>query len=445
MTETVVDDTQTGKNRVFLPAIPADMKKGDLGQENVYFKHMQKGETSAKTGDAGISVKDKLMRVLGMQKDVSNGKNTNKFSLFSDSGEVRRNNLLPKAAEVPKSPGEPVMREMSEENVGAVQTQNEIRMKAAPLDNNRLTQRLNELEMHVKEIHSAFDNFVLHSDKFLNYEQFLDVQNEVKEKIQILDKLEKSLEESKNMILKDAGYLDQIMEGFSHNKKKIESLESRLNAMSAEMSADNSLPPNNLLNMLLPSNSKSLSSTKAPDAGMIADLKKELDAFKKNDESKQSDFQKLRESMSSFDGRMNKISIDLEASKKMIDDINRKITGSKDEKETSGIDALRMQINGLTQRLADVDKRLKIGNAAHFEAINNKDIEEKIDKEYKDIKTGLKPEIDAQINALRQTVPESTGRKTADFLPKKDAERMNAEMSEVRANIDRIKTALNGL
>ncbi len=446
MTEAVLDEDHGGKDKDLALPIIGDLEKtSQVGQKKISVGNVLNAEAPAKTDIEWVSVKDKLMRAFGMRKEVSPAKNANKLSLFSDSDEAEKNYSQTKATELTKAPRGQPMHEVSGEAMDEMQMRREIRMKTAPLDNDRLTQRLAELETHVKEIHSAFDNFVLHSDQFLNYEQFLDVQNEVKEKIRLLDKLEKSLEESKNMILKDAGYMDQIMEGFSHNKKKIESLESRLNAMSTEMNANNPLLPNKFLNILLPQNAKYSGSLKMPDSGMTADLKKELEAFKKNEDIKHSDFLKILESISSFDERMNKISSDMSTAKKTIDDINRKVTDVGNEKETSGNDALKKQINEITQRLSDVDKRLKTRNEIHGEAINNAYMDEKISEASKDIKASLKSEIDAEINALRQTLPRSTDSKTADLLAKKDAEKMNADILEVRTNIEQIKTALHGL
>lgn len=448
MTETVLDEDHGGKDKDLALPLVVDIKKtSQIDQKKMNVGNVLKAEAPAKTGADGVSVKDKLMRAFGMRKEVSPAKNANKLSLFSDSGEAEKNYSQ---TEVPESKNAHIglhLHEKPGDDMDGMHMRREMKMKAATLDNDRLTQRLTELETHVKEIHSAFDNFVLHSDQFLNYEQFLDVQNEVKEKIRLLDKLEKSLEESKNMILKDAGYMDQIMEGFSHNKKKIESLESRLNAMSTDMNANNPLPQNKFLNILMPANMKLSGSVKLPEQGMTMDIKKELDAFKKNEESRQNDLLKLRESISSFDKRMNKISCDLDTSKKMIDDISRKITAAGYEKETDDIGALRKQINEMTLRIADVDKRLKAGKfdddgERHKDDI---DIDRRIIDVSKAIKASLKSEIDAEINALRQTQPRCTDSKTADILPKKDAEKMNADILEVRTNIEKIKTALHGL
>lgn len=446
MAETVMDDAETEKDTVLFPAMPADMNKSRLsGQKIVYLKHLQKDESSAKSGDKRISVKDKLMRALGMRKEISSSITADKLSVLSDSGEAGANNPPQRIQEQTKAPKRLSMQEFCGNPMDKMHMHDEIRVGTTPLGNDRLTERLTELETHVKEIHSAFDNFVLHSDQFLNYEQFLDIQNEVKEKIQLLDKLEKSLEESKNMILKDAGYMDQILEGFNHNKKKIELLESRLAAMSAQMSANSSLQQNKSIKMPLPADAKCSGALSASEAGIVADLKKELVSFKKNEDSKQNDFLKLRESMSSFDKRMNKISGDLDASKKNFDDMNRKITHIGAKNETSNIDALRMQINDISQRLDDIDKRQKAGNGARVEAIINKDVDERISRECKDLKASLKSEFDAQINALRRSMQENADVKVAESPAKKDVEQMNADMSEVRANIDRIKSALHGL
>lgn len=445
MTETVVDDTWAEKDDGLPPAMPGYVKKGKLPeQRSTDFKLMKKDETAAKTDTERISVKDKLMRAFGMRKEVTHAKNANKLSLFSDNGETGTNYsmsevLVPKNAHIGQH-----IHETPGDDMDDMLMRREMKLKTPPLDNDRLTQRLTELETHVKEIHSAFDDFVLHSDKFLNYEQFLDVQNEVKEKIRLLDKLETSLEESKNMILKDAGYMDQIMDGFSHNKNKIELLESRLNTISAQMSASNSHQQNKYIKMALPTSSKFSDQFKAQDSEIVAEIKKELEAFKKNEDSRQNDFLKLRDSLSSFDKKMNKISGDLDTSKKMIDDLNRKIHEVGDTKETSSIAVLRKQTNDIAQRLSDVDKRLKAGNDMSGEIMIRKDFEEKINKEFKDMKVSIESEFETQLTALRQKMPKSIERKTDGLLSKNDAERMSVGMSEVRANIDRIKTALDG-
>ena len=103
--------------------------------------------------------------------------------------------------------------------------------KQVPHDINPLAERLSDLEEHVIDLHSAFDDFVLQADKYMNYEQFVEMRREIEEKMRALDKIESSLEESRNQILKDSGYMDSILGGFKYTKKRIEILEKRMGSI----------------------------------------------------------------------------------------------------------------------------------------------------------------------------------------------------------------------
>ena len=102
------------------------------------------------------------------------------------------------------------------------------RKKVMSPDINSLSERLSELEEHTRDMHAKFDEFVLKSEKFMDYGQFIEVRKEVEEKIRMLDKIEKSLEDSRNQILKDSGYMDSILGGFKYTKERIEILEKQM-------------------------------------------------------------------------------------------------------------------------------------------------------------------------------------------------------------------------
>ncbi len=211
-----------------LPNLPFSSKKNESEGQKHSSVMLEKDETLAKTkGGSSSSMKDKIAHLFGGKKTSSNPGKTefkapqsNETSSMQTQEKVQKPNLKVNAA---------VMRNPVKSNSEHMEIS----------DINSVSVRLSELEEQVMEMHSAFDEFVLQADQYMNYEQFIEIRKEIEDKIKMLDKIEKSLGDSKAQILKDSGYMDSILEGFKSTKKRIEVLEKRIDLISKSDNSGN--------------------------------------------------------------------------------------------------------------------------------------------------------------------------------------------------------------
>ncbi len=210
-----------------LPDLPFSSKK----TESEGMRHSSvmagKDDTLAKTGSSsGGSMKDRIAHLFGGKKASSDqGKMECKAPQSNETSNIQTHEIDPNEFKVQK--------QSMEANVAAMR--NPVKSHSEHMemtDISSVSVRLSELEEHVMEMHSAFDEFVLHADKYMNYEQFIEMRREIEDKIKMLDKIEKSLDDSREQIVKDSGYMDSILEGFKSTKKRIDVLEKRMELFS---------------------------------------------------------------------------------------------------------------------------------------------------------------------------------------------------------------------
>ncbi len=267
------------------------------------------------------------------------------------------------------------------------------RKKVMSPDINCLSDRLSELEEHTREMHAKFDEFVLKSEKFMDYRQFIEVRKEVEEKIRLLEKIEKSLEDSRNQILKDSGYMDSILTGFKYTKKRIEILEKRMDSLSkAEQRESHPSILNKIRGAVDPQNVKSMidSSRLSNLSRTVPELKKQVDALKESESNVLKEVERLKkESHVSDKNTDNNSPKTVKSLNKEIDELKERVAGSPDREELAMI---KEQISEFAVKYDKLNKRQSesVKGAAGAENI----------KEIKTAVSEFRKEMYSKINAL---------------------------------------------
>ncbi len=253
------------------------------------FAISKKNEAPVKARSPVTLLRDKFSKLIGRCPGTSN-------PLVAPHGFSNKNLAKPdKASLHPDMPGPDSKIGISK--LDALKTG---RKKVMSPDINSLSVRLSELEEHTREMHAKFDEFVLKSEKFMDYGQFIEVRKEVEEKIRLLDKIEKSLDDSRNQILKDSGYMDSILTGFKYTKERIEILEKQMDSL---LKADREKSHPSLLNKFRgavdPQNIKSrIDSPKLSGLGRtVSELKKQMDALKESESNALKELESMKGKM----------------------------------------------------------------------------------------------------------------------------------------------------
>ena len=264
------------------------------------------------------------------------------------------------------------------------------RKKVMSPDINSLSERLSELEEHAREMHVAFDEFVLKSEKFMDYGQFIEVRKEVEEKIRLLDKIEKSLDDSRNQILKDSGYMDSILGGFKYTKERIEILEKQMESLlKAERAKSHPSILNKIRGAVDPQNIKSrIDSSKLSGLGRtVSELKKQMDALKESESNALKEVERLKKESHVYDKNTdNNLPETVKSLNKEIDELKERVAGYPDRDELAMI---KEQISEFAVKFDELNKR-------QSEGVKGKDAE----KEIKAAMSELKKEVDLKVDAL---------------------------------------------
>ncbi|MFH1431835.1 MAG: hypothetical protein ABIG84_01335 [archaeon] len=298
--------------------------------------------------------------------------------------------------------------------------------KLMSLDNESLSRRIYELEDHLIELHSAFDDFVLKSDQFLNYEQFVELRKDSEERIRTLDNLQKSIEESKNQILKDTSYMDDIIEAFAHVKKKIELLEKKTDDISKKIGsgANQANFMDKLLGKPVVQNmGGSESVTLARLKKDIAELHSQMENMKKSEDMVRKEVDELKGKLRLTDQKSNDAPHENpDKLKEQIDILERRIDDDGKLKNNGEIAELKKKLSEISANVAeikkiDVDEKIRSETVAikkemdkHFETI--KKTEEEIEKKMKAInkKNGTgQPNFFGKLLGNTETSPADNG------------------------------------
>ncbi|MEA3343454.1 MAG: hypothetical protein U9Q92_04765 [archaeon] len=265
------------------------------------------------------------------------------------------------------------------------------RKKVMSSDINSLSERLSELEEHTREMHAKFDEFVLKSEKFMDYGQFIEVRKEVEEKIRLLDKIEKSLDDSRNQIVKDSGYMDSILGGFKYTKERIEILEKQMDSLlKAERAKSHPSILNKIRGAVDPQNIKSrIDSSKLSGLGRtVSELKKQMDALKESESNALKEVERLKKESHVYDKNTdNNLPETVKSLNKEMDELKERVAGYPDRDELAMI---KEQISEFAVKFDELNKRLS-------EGVKGEDAE----KEIKTAMSELKKEVDLKVDALR--------------------------------------------
>ncbi len=345
-----------------LPNLPFSSKKNESEGQRHSSVMLEKDETLAKTkGGSSSSMKDKIAHLFGGKETSSKpGKTEFKAPQSNETSSMQTQEIDPNDFKVQK----PSLKA----NVAAMR--NPIKSHSEHMeisDIKSVSVRLSELEEHVMEMHSAFDEFVLQADQYMNYEQFIEIRKEIEDKIKMLDKIEKSLDDSREQIVKDSGYMDSILGGFKYTKKRIDLLEKRLDIMSK---SDNSGSGASTLRKLVSPfgghdvkhENGSLESSGLEKT--ISELKNQVDNLKQRD----ADILKELEILKAGNCQSGKIedsemSETIKSLHKEIDGLKERITSHSDPGE---LESMKRQISEFGARLENLDK-------GGFEGVNGGD------------------------------------------------------------------------
>ncbi|RLG13011.1 MAG: hypothetical protein DRN71_05505 [Candidatus Nanohalarchaeota archaeon] len=337
------------KDNRSLPNLPFSSKKsGSEGQRHSSVM-LKKNETLAKTKGLGGLMKDKIAHIFGVKEIVSKPEEIEcKVPPGNELRKRQSQDIDSNFSEVSKQLKTP------DETIKYPEIQK--RTRVAAVDINSVSVRLSDLEEHVMDMHSAFDDFVLQADQYMNYEQFIEVRKEIEDKMKMLDNIEKSLNDSKAQILKDSGYMDSILGGFKYTKKRIDILEKRLDVMSkSDNSSSGALTLRKLVSPFGWEDGKQkVDSSKLSSLDKtVSELKNQMDNLKQREYDVQREVEKLKKKKDVF-GKDNDLSENMKLFRNDIDGLKEKISHYSDSREQ---DMIKRQISEFGARLDKLDKR----------------------------------------------------------------------------------------
>ncbi|MCK5698584.1 MAG: hypothetical protein KAH93_01965 [Candidatus Aenigmarchaeota archaeon] len=345
-----------------LPNLPFSSKKNESEGQRHSSVMLEKDETLAKTkGGSSSSMKEKIAHLFGGKETSSKpGKTEFKAPQSNETSSMQTQEIDPNDFKVQK----PSLKA----NVAAMR--NPIKSHSEHMqisDIKSVSVRLSELEEHVMEMHSAFDEFVLQADQYMNYEQFIEIRKEIEDKIKMLDKIEKSLDDSREQIVKDSGYMDSILGGFKYTKKRIDLLEKRLDIMSKSDNSGNGASTLRKLVSPFGGHDVKHENGSLESSGLektISELKNQVDNLKQRD----ADILKELETLKAGNCQSGKIedsemSETIKSLHKEIDGLKERITSHSDPGE---LESMKRQISEFGARLENLDK-------GGFEGVNGGD------------------------------------------------------------------------
>ena len=336
------------KKNLVLPDLPFSSKKN----EGDGLKHSSvvvgKDKVSQKaTEGSGYSIKNKIAQLFGGKKTDSNrtGGKEDKVHIFMKPAGGQTQNINPDDFKVQK----PDLKAHDATVRCPVKSQS---VKDNMPDISSISARLSELEVHVMDMHSSFDEFVLQADKYMNYEQFIEMRREIEDKIKTLDKIEKSLDDSKNQIVKDTEYMDSILEGFKSTLKRIEVIEKRVDVISKSCGVGGHSSTLDKLTSKFGGGvgKHKTDSSKLSDLDKtVSELKNNIDKMKHREGDVQRELEALKEkNVLKDDKKDNDLSEDMKLFRSDIDGLKERMTGYPDSGE---LESMKKQICEFGARL----------------------------------------------------------------------------------------------